>query len=240
MTVLAPLALPDAPEAVVPRAALLLYTCGRRLVATAHPLAATRSGRAAIGAGRPLSCRELHGWLAALAGEGRRAGAAWLPPEVLASEEDTLIWWRPARRAPMWFRVEGHTVGLRVPWPPLVFVARRQSLWCAALTANARPKPHAALCHAPLMNVDREGAVCLGTAEAPPDCAIERRGAWEAAVCATAFTHVNHPDTLRREGPVGTGGHLEFWRGLDGARRFPAEALAPRRQTLTAWWEALP
>lgn len=155
MTVLALFVPPAAPEAVVPRAALLLYACGGRLVATAHPLAATRAGRAAIGAGRPLSRRELHGWLAALAGEGRRAVAAWLPPEVLASEEDALIGWRPARRGPMGFRVEGHTVGLRVPWPPLVFVARRQSLWCAALTANARPKPHAPLCHAPLMNGKR-------------------------------------------------------------------------------------
>ena len=95
-------------------------------------------------------------------------------------------------------------------------------------------------CHAPLMNVDAGGAVCLGTAEAPPDCALERRRAWEAAVCATAFSHVNHPDTLRRDGPVGTEAHFAFWRGLDGARRFPSEALASRRQTLTAWWEALP
>ena len=54
----------------------------------------------------------------------------------------------------MWFRVGGRTCGFRVPWPPLAFVARRQSLWYAALTANARPKPGAALCHAPLMNVE--------------------------------------------------------------------------------------
>lgn len=192
MTVLAPLALPGPPEAIVPRAALLLY---RRLVATAHPLAATRSGRAAIGAGRPLSCRELHGWLAALAGEGRRA--------------------------PMWFRVGGHTRGFRVPWPPLVFVAHRRSLWCAALPKNARPGPGTALCHAPLINVDAGGAVCLGTAEAPPDCAPERRGDWEATVCATAFSHVNHDRTLRRDGPVGTGVHLDFCRDPPAAGEIP-------------------
>ncbi|MBK8168667.1 MAG: PRTRC system protein B [bacterium] len=241
MPVLDPPDLPAMPEEIVPRAAFLLYECAGRLIATAHPLKATRSGQAGIGAGHPLTHRELRGWLSELAGQARLARARVLPPEVLAEDEDFVAWWRPARRAPIWFAGQGRQHGFRVPWPPLVFVAARGALWCAAPPKNARPGAGAPLCHAPLMNVDARGQVCLGSAEVPPDRDPHHRRAWEAAVCETNFTHVNHGRTLAPGGggETSTEAHFAFWQNLDGQARFPMAALAPRHQTLQAWLEGI-
>lgn len=240
MPVLDPLDPPEMPEEIVPRAALLLYESAGRLIATAHPLQATRSGQAGIGAGRPLTHRELRDWLSALAGQARPSDARLLPPDLLALGEDFVAWWRPARRAPIWFAGQGRQHGFRVPWPPLAFVAARGALWCAALAKSARPDAGTPLFHAPLMNVDARGQVCLGSAEAPPGCSPEHRRAWEATVRETNFSHVNHDRTLAPGdgGPVGTEAHFAFWQNLDGQARFPAAALAPMHRTLQAWLEA--
>lgn len=234
-------ALPEIPESPIPRAAFLLYTCEGRLFATVHPLRATRSGQASLGAGRPLTHRDLHGWLAELADQAPVSDTAWLSDSLLARGQDFSVWWRRAQIAPIWFLLQGERFGFRVPWPPLVFVARGRDLWCVALARNTRPQPNTKLCHAPLMNINAHGAVCLGNAEPPPEGAIAALPAWEATVCETHFSHVSHDHTLTLAGHarVGTEAHFAFWQRLDGAAHFPTEALAPLPWTLKRWVEDL-
>ena len=69
---------------------------------------------------------------------------------------------------------QGQRYGFRVPWPPLLFLAVRHTLYCAALAHADRPEPETPLFHAPLMNIDAQGAVCLGTAETPPTCSLDQ------------------------------------------------------------------
>ena len=54
MTILAPPELPVFRETIHPRAAFLIYEIDAHLLATVHPLSATRQGHAVIGVGRPL------------------------------------------------------------------------------------------------------------------------------------------------------------------------------------------
>ena len=175
MPIVAPLEPPAFAGEGQPRAALLWYEAEGRLFGTLHPLSATRRGQAVIGAGRPFTHRDLQEWLALLAGRPDRAAVAWLPSTVLAHGPDFTVWWRPARVGPMGFLLQGQRFGVRVPWPPLLFVAREQRLWCAALAEDARPEPETPLFHAPLMNVDASGQVCLGTADVPPDGTLPHR-----------------------------------------------------------------
>ena len=239
MPIVAPLEPPAFAGQVQPRAALLLYDTESRIIGTLHPLSATRRGQAVIGAGRPFTHRDLQEWLALLAGRPGREAVAWWPSTVLARGADFLVWWRPARVGPMGFLLHGQRFGVRVPWPPLLFVAREQRLWCAALAEDARPEPETPLFHAPLMNVDTKGEVCLGTAEVPPDCAIESHAAWEAVVCDTNFAHVNHRQTLQVPGAreVGTEAHFAFWQTLHERAHFPTDALVPLRSTGQRWVE---
>lgn len=241
MTILAPPELPVFRETIQPRAAFLIYEIDAHLLATVHPLSATRNGHAVIGVGRPLTQRDLQGWLLDLAGQARAPALTLLPEHLLALEEGVLVWWRPARRAPMWFVIGGQRYGFRVPWPPLVLIAARQRLWCAALAQNRRPTAQTPLYHAPLMNMDRHGAVCLGNAAPPPSCAPGQQAAWEATVCQTNFAHVSHPQTLKLADhtEVSTDAHVRFWQGLDGKSRFPTAALVTRDETLTDWLAAV-
>lgn len=239
MPIVAALEPPAFAGEVQPLAALLLYETEGRVLGTLHPLSASRRGQAVIGAGRPFKHRDLQEWLALLAGRPGRAAVAWLPSTVLARDADFLVWWRPARVGPMWFLLQGQRFGVRVPWPALVFVAREQRLWCAALADDARPEPETPLFHTPLMNVDANGHVCLGTADVPPDCTLARRADWEAVVCETNFTHVNHRHTLQVSGAreVGTEAHFAFWQTLHERARFPTDALVPLRSTGQRWVE---
>ena len=241
MPIVAALEPPAFAGEVQPRAALLWYEAEGRGLGTLHPLSATRRGQAVIGAGRPFAHRDLQEWLALLAGQPDRAAVAWWPSTVLACGADFTVWWRPARVGPMWFLLQGQRFGVRVPWPPLLFVARDQRLWCAALAEDARPEPETPLFHAPLMNVDTNGQVCLGTADVPPDGTLAYRADWEAALCATNFTHVNHRQMLHVPGAceVGTEAHFAFWQRQHERARFPTDALVPWRSTGPRWVEAV-
>lgn len=241
MTILAPLAMPAFRETIRPRAAFLIYEIDAKLLATVHPLRTTRQEQAVIGVGRPLTQRDLQGWLRDLAGQARAPALTLLPEHLLAFEAGVWVWWRPARRAPMWFVIDSQRYGFRVPWPPLVFIAARQCVWCAALAQNRRPTAQTPLYHAPLMNIDRQGAVCLGSAQPPPSGAPDPQAAWEATVCQTNFAHVSHPQTLTLQDhtAVSTEAHLRFWQGLNGQSRFPTAALVTRNETLTDWLKAV-
>lgn len=237
MPIVAPLEPPAFAGEVQPLTALLLYQTEGRVLGTLHPLTATRRGQAAIGAGRPFSHRDLQALLALLAGQPGRRPVEWLPSTILAHSTAFTAWWRPARVGPMGFLLHGQRFGFRVPWPSLVFVAREQRLWCAALAENTRPEPETMLYHAPLMNIDAHSEVCLGTAEVPPDSTIPSLAAWEAVVCETSFAHVNHRHTLQIDGAtdISTEQHFAFWQALHDQTRFPATARVPLRCTVQDW-----
>jgi PRTRC genetic system protein B len=239
MTIMAPTALPPSPGDVQPLTALLLYQVEQRIIGTLHPLTATRGGQAALGAGRPFTQRDVHDLLTVCAGQCPAATLQWLPAHLLAHGEDFLVWWRPGAIRPLWFAFNGQRYGFRVPWPSLVFVAYRQTLSCAALATPTRPEPDAALCHAPLMNIDAQGQVCLGTAACPTDHMIDRCADWQAALYATNFSHVSHAQTLQIKGEpaISSEQHFQFWQALNGQKRFPAPALTPMRRTLQGWLE---
>jgi len=237
MSIVTHSAWPDFAGAVEPLSALLLYQAEGRILGTLHSLNTGRQGQAVIGAGRPFTHRDLQGLLARLAGPSARPTVTFLPPTVLAHGEDFTAWWQPARCTPMWFLLQGRRYGFRVPWPPLLFLAVRQTLYCVALAEDARPEPDTALYHAPLMNIDAQGAVCLGTAEPPPACTLEHCAAWAATVRETHFAHVSHAHTLQLDGAsrIDTEWHFQFWRGLDGQSAFSREALVPIRPDAGAW-----
>ena len=240
MTIIAPMTRPSSsPGEVQPLTALLLYQVEQRIIGTLHPLTATRRAQAVLGVGRPFTQRDVHDLLTVCAGQRPAATLQWLPSHLLAHGEDFLVWWRPGAIRPLWFAFNGQRFGFRVSWPSLVFVAYRQTLSCAALARSTRPEPDTALCHAPLMNIDAQGRVCLGTAEIPTDHALERCADWESAVYATNFSHVSHAQTLQIKGEpaISSERHFQFWQALDGQKRFPAHALAPMRRTLRGWLE---
>jgi len=144
----------------------------------------------------------------------------------------------------MWFNSGGKGFKLDVPWPALVVGVNDRKMSVAALAGSRRPTAKARLYHAPLMNVFAGGAVCTGNADLPESCGPASMASWEGVLTDTAFSHVNHADTLllparKSNKGVDNKAHLAFWRGLEkrNAQAFPKESLAPLGLTLGAFIE---
>ena len=163
----------------------------------------------------------------------------FLPVDVLSRSSARLSWYVPGQRRRMWFRDGSRTESYEVPWPNLIFCASRDHLRLVAVTGRDRPTVDQPLFHAPLMNVHATTALCAGTAALPEGTGLADRPGYEHACFETAFSHVNHAQTLRlnKRGPVSSEAHVQFWRALarQGAPQFPEDALVPLGQTLSQW-----
>jgi PRTRC genetic system protein B len=220
----------------IPTTALVFFEgVGGSVFATCHPV--RLDDGPLIGEGTPLSQASLQAFCSEVQGKTRQYdGLQVLPPEVLWYREgECLAWWRRGRVESMPFNAGGREFGLSVPWPHLLFAVTGEGrLHVAALAAAKRPTEDTPLHHAPLGNVGAQGALCLGSARHPKDLTPADIRGWTECLTRSAFTHVNHPHTLRLRGvkpdaAVSTSDHVRFWRSLARTKaiRFPREALAP-------------
>lgn len=228
-------------EEVKPLSALLLYDLEERIIGTLHPLKSNRRGQAVIGTGQPLSHRDVQNLLDLLACKPVAQNVGLIPANVLTFGEDYLMWWSPTQVKPMWFLIQGQRYHFTVPWPSLVWIAHQKHLWCAALAEASRPQGDTSLYHAPLMNINKEGAVCIGNADIPESHHWDSLSDWEAIITQTNFCHVNHFNTLNKDqyDSVDTDQQLTFWQKNDGKDHFPIKSLNPMKVTLQDWMQAV-
>ena len=186
-----------------------------------------------LGPAKPLST----GFLRELSrGLGAMTKPEVLPENVLVRTPDTLIWWRPAHRCRMFFRHDdplGAASGKVFPHPALVFKASRRELWIRAISGSKRPMATTPLSVAPYYNVNAEGLVCQGTMRSPGDASVASMAQWEKAFFDSEFTHIYGGGKLTRH----PGGVVRLWTALASSRRFPAQHLAPARETLAQFAE---
>lgn len=152
------------------------------------------------------------------------SGVEFLHPRLVAKGPGLAVWWRPAWPAPLYFTLPDlkDLSGEVFPQPPLLFVARGETLQVFALPENKRPGPDTPLLVAPYFNlIGWGGGVCLGST---------RRGRdpedWESAFFESAFSHLGGVRPLKE------GSLVDLWRRLAGAERFPVEVLRETGRTL--------
>lgn len=206
---------------------------------TTHPVLGTPV-QPLIGPGRLLSVRDKHELIETLLGTVEREAFAWSPPQVLAVSRERMAWYVPGRVRPMHFRESERTKTLRVPWPTLVFYVDDGTLSVCAVAQTSRPTNDTPLYHAPLMNVNAQTRVCVGSARMPDSATLEDMPAYEAAMYDTRFTHVNHQASLKLSdvADVDSIAHWAFWQRLarQKATQLPPEVLNPLHMTLSQWW----
>lgn len=202
-------------------------------IATLHPVSDGAGGRPVIGAGRVIDSSDLATVVRGLAG-GR--GLPFLSGNVLASNANTMVWWRPSAPARVWFNVKkderlGKRTGI-TPQPSLVFVVKGERFSVFAVKGQERPTPQTMLFQAPYMNVNEAGAICVGQANVPKSVSPEAIAGFEEAFFSSRFTHPNvHIDArlVKRKG----GSHALWADLLDGKhRKFPEAVLVPLSDTL--------
>ena len=157
-----------------------------------------------------------------------------LPERVLVRTADTIIWWRPAGQAVMFFSDRGGDAmlkklnGEKYPHPPLLFKVNGSNLWIRALGANRRPSGKSPLYLAPYWNCYDNGSVCTGTMKIPREKSVTAIGDWEQSYFRSEFTHAGGAGR-RTTYP---GGLLAMWQILQSKTRFPLEYLVEAKQTV--------
>ena len=193
------------PLAIRPTEAVVLY--GDDL-ATLHQVKRDNS----LGLGRVVSAKALASRINKVVG---KVGSTveMLPECVFVNSDKFIVWHKPRFVGAMWFRVGSGVRSLTVEWPPLLFVVNKSSrnLRIFGLGNNSRPSSNAVLYHAPLMNIDQNGALCLGTASLPRIIDVSTIDACEACLFNSYFTHTNHDFTLRNK--TSDAEHVRYWEG---------------------------
>jgi PRTRC genetic system protein B len=216
-----------------PESSSYAYDFKGEAAVTIHPVL-SQSGRPTLGPGQPVTMAAVESLTSAL---GQKLGAAWLPPEVLSVSFGKIVWWQPATRARIWFKVhkDKNTRQLngKFAWhPPLLFSANGRTLRIFALTQNRRPGANTKVYTAPYWNLSVDGTMCNGNANIPDQPAVAHIPDFAAAFFNSAFTHSNmnrlcaHPQ-----------GHHGLWTDLILRKAAPnpefwTRFLLPRKQTV--------
>jgi PRTRC genetic system protein B len=201
--------------------ALVMSRVGNARILTHHKII-SKQGKAAILRGQPVD-REIALQLLEAFREQPDPAEGWIPTDLLYRSEQAIAWFVRRKHRPLHCKPEGGKgITLRVPWPGLVFIARRdRSLSVYAVTGF--PRPNTPLYHAPLANIYADGSLCWGDIT-PPAFSMRSIPQWESCIFNTWFTAPNHDRVLRL--PAGAAADrsnlgarwLRCWRGLHSAK----------------------
>ena len=165
---------------------------------------------------------------------GQSTPAEILPERVLVRTADTIVWWKPASQAVMFFSDRGGDAllkklnGKRFPHPPLLFKVNSSNLWIRALGAKRRPTGKSPLYLAPYWNCYDNGSVCTGTMRIPREQSVNAIEEWERSFFQSEFTHAGGAGKQTTY----PGGLLAMWQTLLSKRRFPFGYLVKVKQTV--------
>src|SRR2546423_1365670 len=172
------------------------------------------------------------------AGLERPAKALLIPENVLVYPSELLVWWTPPRLHSMYFsdgaddRAAVH--GQVCPHPPLLWKVHRRHLFLRALSDSLRPKAETKLMVASCWNTQAlSGSVCAGSMPCPLETDLSSMLAWEEAFFNSRFTHPSGIGILTTH----SGGFMGLWTELAGQQEFPANYLAPAKQSLRQFAE---
>lgn len=172
-------------------------------VATVHKILEAR-GQQVLGPGTPVSKRSVKAALTAL-GEQSEGGLSFLAGEVLARNDQQVVWWEPPKLKRMWFNTK-ECLGQRTgsAWQPgLVFaycVNGGLKVW--AVRGKKRPTVATKLYQAPYHNVWEDGQVCTGSMVLPKRIDEGTQATVTNSFFGSNFTHANvkNPKRLTRSG----------------------------------------
>jgi len=219
--------------------AILIYTGSAGTAATRHAIIRNGDKAPVLDAGIPLTTGFLRGLARELEGQ---IPLEVMPANVLVRTQRVVCWWTPRTLSRMFFAgPEAVKCGLEklsgavFPRPALVWTVVERGLYVRALATNERPDSRTPLFRAPYWNTDQRGAVCQGSMRSPQSATNGELKQWTKAYFESTFTHPTGTGVLARH----PGGAAQLWRDCVDTSTFPVESLAPAKQSLGAFLEAL-
>ncbi len=195
------------------------------------------AGRPQVREGRLLTHQDVMDLLERMASMKPKEALQVIDKRVIASGDDTLVWYESAQVRPIYFRIGRKNQKFTVPWPTLIFKAKGRSISVVASRFKRPPKLSEKIYHAPLMNVYQNTSVCTGSAICPDETTPASLSQWNTVIYDSNFTHTNHDHTLRQPGnkETTTPALHQFWRELRDKKTFPVRQLNPLDKTLEDW-----
>ncbi len=199
-------------------------------VATIHKI---KDGQ--LQSGQPLDMKALRSIFERNAKGDTLTDCEFIPESILAKGPSSLVWWKPAHVAPIFFQGDNAKLrgisGMKVSHPSLIFRTNGKSLTVFALKGSERPTLKTKLYEPPYWNIFDSRDVCLphGGSIAPKNAELPSIDAWQSVFFDSSFSHPG--------GGGGTkfpGGHNALWLYLAKRRkkRFPDWSLLPTKNTL--------
>ena len=157
----------------------------------------------------------------------------FIPSNLLAMDEETMIWWVPPTKQRMFFKTELEGLENRsgeIMQPGLVFAKKRENWRVYAIAGDQRPQLDTELLVSPYFNVSDSHTICVGSTKLPAGRNIDD---WTKAYFSSSFTHTNYrqkSSELKLKG-----GRAQLWLNLlsgDHQDRFPVELLPSAKMTL--------
>lgn len=160
-----------------------------------------------------------------------------IPENVIFNSDQLIVWYKRRFIGDMWFRIGEKPQRLVVEWPPLLFAAlkNKAAMHVFALGKNTRPTEKSILYHAPLMNINKQGLLCQGTAKLPHDISIASIAECESTLFDSQFTHVNHENTFSHK--TNSQKHFLYWKSKSRNKkrdtvRINSKEMSPTGHTL--------
>lgn len=227
----------DEAQATLSSAILIYEVHDRPVFASAHAVATDAKGAPVIRSGKAITVQALQELARNLATTHGVTLFNWTSENTVLTGPGVHVWWTPACKR--WMHFEASNLSMHMPamQPPLLWAIAERALYVFGLRLNQRPQKDTVLCHAPYMNVFRNGAVCLGNMPVPQEPSPV---AWEDAFYAANFTHPN--DAASRQLTTYKGGLTKLWRDLMSPKRqrdFPLNTLVDAGITLEDFIEKL-
>lgn len=186
--------------------ALVFHEVNKKTVVTRH---AVRNGTLTTGV--PISADEVLRHCQRSDEHADNTQQWILPSNVLYHSASKMCWYTKAQKRPMWFRSKS-VLRFNVWWPALLWCLHGRNLSLYALGNNQRPHQDTKVYRAPLMNIDCQGRVCLGSATLPENTGYAHLSQIEACIFDSNFSHLNGANPKHGEALSDDTSHIGFWR----------------------------
>ena len=139
----------------------------------------------------------------------------FIPEHLLVDKPTKTVWYRPSCKRDLLFKFgsNGKQHRIKACLPALLFIRKQYVLTIFALNSDARPTLNSEIFHAPLMNVNATGDLCLGDARLPEVFAGDEDTLLKSEDCffGCYSGHINHSHTLNIKETVSTNDLFKYF-----------------------------
>ena len=166
----------------------------------------------------------------------QRNRSDFIPEHLLVDKPTQTVWYRPSCSRKLLFKFGNKQQNIQAKLPALLFIRNLHDFRIFALDSDLRPTQKSTIYHAPLMNINGAGILCLGDARLPEIIASDEDTLLKTEDCffGCFSGHINHSNTLNIKSNITTNELFKYFveQEKQGIDTFDNSVLASTNKTL--------